>query len=97
VPCPQLTSSAHAETSAKLDPKLRANLQFGLAKGARVINTGHAIQVEWDTEIGLNASVAVVGKLCAHLPMCLRAYALLFADPQLHCLRTQIEIRKTCV
>jgi hypothetical protein len=39
-----------------------AQLKFGTATNARVINTGHALQVEWDDEIGLDAKVPIVGE-----------------------------------
>ncbi|KAL4457625.1 hypothetical protein ABPG75_012490 [Micractinium tetrahymenae] len=46
---------------AQLPPEARATLAFGVARGLRVFNTGHFVQVEWDTLDGENASIPIVG------------------------------------
>ncbi|KAI3429795.1 hypothetical protein D9Q98_010108 [Chlorella vulgaris] len=48
-------------TDATLTSKLRANLRFGTAKDVRVLNLGHAVQVEFSPPTDSRASVVVVG------------------------------------
>ncbi|KAI7838845.1 hypothetical protein COHA_007459 [Chlorella ohadii] len=52
-------------TTSKLSKSMpeagRAKLKFGTAKGLKVINTGTAIQIEWDSLEGTAASVPVAG------------------------------------
>ncbi|PRW60192.1 carbonic anhydrase [Chlorella sorokiniana] len=50
-----------ARSHAQLDERLRANTKFGLAKNITVLNLGHAIQVEWASLIGNQASVPICG------------------------------------
>ncbi|KAL4422417.1 hypothetical protein ABPG75_008614 [Micractinium tetrahymenae] len=44
-----------------LKSKFRANLQFGTASNLRVLNLGHAVQVEFDSPKGNKASVVYYG------------------------------------
>ncbi|EFN59826.1 hypothetical protein CHLNCDRAFT_59547 [Chlorella variabilis] len=52
---------------ARLSKHLRANLQFGTATDLRVLNIGHAVQVEFSPPADSRASVVVLGDSVANL------------------------------
>ncbi|EFN58863.1 hypothetical protein CHLNCDRAFT_19445, partial [Chlorella variabilis] len=50
-----------SELAPALPPEARASLNFGVALGLRIFNTGRTVQVEWDDLDGSNASVPILG------------------------------------